>query len=131
VKRPQQFDIGVAPNLYGDIVSDLCAGLIGGLGVAPGANFGDDMAVFEPVHGSAPKYTGQNKVNPIAMMLSGVMMLHYLGETKNADRLGKAIVDVIAEGKNVTYDMKPNMPNARVVGTSQVADAVIEKLNNS
>jgi len=131
VKRPQQFDIVVAPNLYGDIVSDLCAGLIGGLGIAPGANFGDDMAVFEPVHGSAPKYTGQNKVNPIAMILSGVMMLHYLGETKNADRLEKAIVDVIAEGKNVTYDIKPNMPNARVVGTSQVADAVIEKLNNS
>jgi isocitrate dehydrogenase (NAD+) len=86
------------------------------------------MAIFEPTHGSAPKYTGQNKVNPIAMMLSGVMMLRHLGETKNADRLEKAIADVIAEGKNVTYDMKPNAPSDQVVGTSQVADAVIEKL---
>ena len=128
VKRPQQFDIVVAPNLYGDIVSDLCAGLIGGLGIAPGANFGNDMAVFEPVHGSAPKYTGQNKTNPMAMMFSGVMMLRYLGQTKNADRLEKAIANVIAEGKSVTYDMKPYIANAQVVGTSQVADAVIEKL---
>ncbi len=128
VRRPQQFDVLVLPNLYGDIISDLCAGLVGGLGVAPSANLGDDAAIFEPTHGSAPKYKGQNKVNPMAMMLSGVMMLHYLGETKAADRLEKAIAQVIAEGKNVTYDMKPNMSQAKVVGTSQVADAVIEKL---
>jgi len=131
VKRPQQFDVIVAPNLYGDIISDLCAGLVGGLGVAPGANLGDDIAVFEPTHGSAPRYKGQNKVNPMAMMLSGVMMLRYLGETKNADGLEEAIAEVIAEGKNVTYDMKPGIANAQVVGTSQVADAVIEKLEAS
>ncbi|MDH5695823.1 MAG: isocitrate/isopropylmalate dehydrogenase family protein [Dehalococcoidia bacterium] len=128
VKRPQQFDVVVAPNLYGDIVSDLCAGLVGGLGVAPSVNLNEEIAVFEPTHGSAPKYTGQNKVNPMAMMLCGVMMLRHLKETKAADRLEKAIAEVIAEGKNVTYDMKPNVPNAKVVGTSQVADAVIEKL---
>lgn len=131
VRRPRQFDIIVAPNLYGDIVSDLCAGLVGGLGVAPGANIGDEIAVFEPTHGSAPKYTGQNKVNPVAMMLSGVMMLRHLGEAKAADRLEQAIAKVIAEGKQVTYDMKPGIEDAKVVGTSQVADAVIEKLGRS
>jgi len=127
VQRPQQFDIVVAPNLYGDLLSDLCAGLIGGLGLAPGANLGDDIAVFEPTHGSAPKYTGLNKVNPMAMILSGAMMLRHLGERKSADRLEKAIADVIAEGKNVTYDLKPEAPDT-AVSTSQVADAVIEKL---
>ena len=131
VKRPRQFDMVVAPNLYGDIISDLCAGLVGGLGLAPGANIGDDIAVFEPTHGSAPGYAGQNKVNPMAMMLSGVLMLRHLGETKAADRLERAIARVIAEGKNVTYDMKPNAPSDQVVGTSQVADAVIEKLEES
>jgi len=130
VRRPQQFDVIVAPNLYGDIVSDLCAGLVGGLGVAPGANIGDEIAVFEPTHGSAPKYTGQNKVNPMGMMLSGVMMLRHLGEIKAADRLEKAIASVIAEGKKVTYDMKPGAEDTSV-GTSQVADAVIEKLGKS
>ena len=129
VKRPRQFDVVVAPNLYGDIISDLCAGLVGGLGVAPGANIGDEIAVFEPTHGSAPRYTGQNKVNPMAMILSGVMMLRHLGEVKAADRLEGAIARVIAEGKNITYDMKLN--NAQVVGTSQVADAVIEKLGKT
>ena len=128
VKKPQQFDVVVAPNLYGDILSDLCAGLVGGLGVAPGANIGDDIAVFEPTHGSAPKYTGQNKVNPMAMMLSGVLMLRYIGEKEAADRLEAAIAGVIAEGKNVTYDMKADMAGGKPVGTSQVADAVIEKL---
>jgi isocitrate dehydrogenase (NAD+) len=128
VRSPQQFDVLVLPNLYGDFISELCAGLVGGLGLAPGANLGDNIVVFEPTHGSAPKYTGQNKVNPMAMMLSGVMMLRHLGETKTADKLEKAIAQVIAEGKTVTYDMKPNIPNAKVVGTSQVADAVIEKL---
>jgi len=129
VKRPQQFDVVVAPNLYGDILSDLCAGLVGGLGVAPGANVGDGIAVFEPTHGSAPKYAGQNKVNPMAMMLSGVMMLRHLGEIGAADRLEEAIAGVIAEGKNITYDMK--FDDTKAIGTSQVADAVIEKLNKN
>ena len=126
VKRPKQFDVVVAPNLYGDIVSDLCAGLVGGLGVAPGANVGDEVAVFEPTHGSAPKYAGQNKVNPMAVMLSGVMMLRHLGEVSAADRLESAIARVIAEGRNITYDMK--LDTAGAVGTSQVADAVIDRL---
>jgi len=126
VKNPRQFDVIVAPNLYGDILSDLCAGLVGGLGVAPGANVGDDIAVFEPTHGSAPKYAGQNKANPMAMMLSGVMMLRRLSEENAADKLEKAIADVIAEGESVTYDMRPDRASA--VGTAQVADAVIEKL---
>jgi isocitrate dehydrogenase (NAD+) len=127
VQKPQNYDVIVAPNLYGDILSDLCAGLVGGLGLTPGANLGDKMAVFEAVHGSAPKYAGLNKVNPMAMMLSGVIMLRYLGETKTADKLEKAIAEVIAEGKNVTYDLKPQAPGT-AVGTSQVADAVIAKL---
>jgi len=126
VRKPEQFDVVVAPNLYGDILSDLCAGLVGGLGVAPGANIGDEIAVFEPTHGSVPKYAGQNKANPMAMMLSGMMMLRQLGEVSAADRLEEAIAEVIAEGKNVTYDMK--LDNTRAIGTSQVADAVIEKL---
>jgi isocitrate dehydrogenase (NAD+) len=124
VRRPQQFDLLVLPNLYGDLISDLCAGLVGGLGLAPGANLGDKIAVFEATHGSAPKYKGQNKVNPMSMMLSGVMMLKYIGEKKAADKLEKAIAAVIAEGKNVTYDMKATGS----VGTSQVAEAIIEKL---
>jgi isocitrate dehydrogenase (NAD+) len=128
VRRPQQFDIIVAPNLYGDIISDLGAGLVGGLGLAPGANIGKEAAIFEPTHGSAPKYTDQNRVNPMAMMLSGVLMLRHLGEAKAADRLEKAIAAVIAEGKHVTYDMRPTPDAPGVVGTSQVADAVIEKL---
>ena len=129
VQKPQQFEVVVAPNLYGDILSDLCAGLIGGLGLAPGANLGNGIAVFEATHGSAPKYTGLNKVNPMAMMLSGVMMLRHLGEGKSADRLEKAIAQVITEGKYVTYDLKPEAPDT-TVGTSQVADAVIEKLSH-
>jgi isocitrate dehydrogenase (NAD+) len=131
VKRPRQFDVVVAPNLYGDILSDLCAGLVGGLGMAPGANIGDEIAVFEPTHGSAPKYTGQNKVNPMSMMLSGVIMLRYLGEPSAADKLEKAIAEVIVEGKNVTYDLKPETATEPPVGTSQVADAVIEKLEKN
>lgn len=129
VQKPELYDVLVLPNLYGDIVSDLCAGLVGGLGVAPGANLGDRYAVFEPVHGSAPKYAGQNKVNPIATMLSGVMMLRHLGEQDAAARLEKAISLVISEGKSVTYDMKPNPDDRSAVGTSQVADAVIAKLS--
>jgi isocitrate dehydrogenase (NAD+) len=130
VRRPQPFDVLVLPNLYGDIVSELCAGLVGGLGVTPGANLGDDIAVFEPTHGSAPKYKGLNKINPMAMILSGVMMLRHLGETKAAERLEKAVAAVIAEGKSVTYDMKPNIPGAKVVGTAEVAEAIIKKLKS-
>ena len=128
VQRPEEYDVLVLPNLYGDIVSDLCAGLIGGLGLAPGGNFGADAAVFEPTHGSAPKYTGQNKVNPMAMMLSGMLMLRHLDEHACAERLEAAIAEVIAEGKNVTYDMKPDRDDPTAVGTSEVADAIIEKL---
>ncbi len=131
VKRPQQFEVVVAPNLYGDIVSDLCAGLVGGLGVAPGTNLNDEIAVFEAVHGSAPKYAGQNKANPMAMMLSAVMMLRHLGEEEAANRLEKAIADVIVEGKTLTYDLKPSAPSNQIATTSQVADAVIEKLEAS
>ncbi len=128
VQKPELYDVLVLPNLYGDIISDVGAGLVGGLGVAPGANIGTHAALFEPTHGSAPKYAGQNKVNPIAMMLSGVMMLRYLRETEAADRMEGAIADVIREGESVTYDMKPHRDDPTAVGTSQVADAIIEKL---
>jgi isocitrate dehydrogenase (NAD+) len=128
VRKPHMFDVLVLPNLYGDIISDLCAGLVGSMGVAPGANIGDEAAIFEPTHGSAPKYAGQNKANPVATMLSGVMMLRYLGEKDSADKMESAIAEVIAEGKNVTYDLK--LDPATAVGTSQVADAVIEKLKS-
>ena len=127
VQKPEMYDVIVAPNLYGDILSDLCAGLVGGLGVAPGANLSSERALFEPTHGSAPKYAGMNKVNPIAMMLSGVLMLRHLGEKDQAQRLEKAIAAVIAEGTNVTYDFKPGA-SEKAVGTSQVADAVIRQL---
>ena len=128
VQKPEMYDVLVLPNLYGDILSDLSAGLIGGLGVAPGANIGDKYAVFEPVHGSAPKYAGQNKVNPMAMMFSGVLMLRHLGEREAADRLQNAMAAVIAEGKNVTYDLKPRPDDPTAVGTSQVADAIIARM---
>jgi isocitrate dehydrogenase (NAD+) len=128
VQRPEEYDVLVCPNLYGDIVSDLCAGLIGGLGLAPGGNFGTHAAVFEPTHGSAPKYAGQNRVNPMAMMLSGVMMLRHLEEREAAERLESAIAAVIADGRSVTYDMKPSRNDPTAVGTSEVADAVIDKL---
>ena len=128
VQRPEEYDVLVCPNLYGDIVSDLAAGLIGGLGLAPGGNFGTHAAVFEPTHGSAPKYTGQNKVNPMAMMLSGVMMLRHLEEREAADRLEAAIAEVIADGRSVTYDMKPSRDDPTAVGTSDVADAIIDTM---
>jgi isocitrate dehydrogenase (NAD+) len=130
VQRPEEYDVLVLPNLYGDIVSDLCAGLIGGLGVAPGANIGDHAAVFEATHGSAPKYRGQNKVNPMAMMFSGMLMLRHLGEDEAADRLERALAAVIAEGTYVTYDMKPTRDDPTAVGTSQVADGVIQQLES-
>jgi isocitrate dehydrogenase (NAD+) len=128
VQRPEEYDVLVLPNLYGDVLSDLCAGMIGGLGLAPGANFGDDVAVFEPTHGSAPKYAGQNKVNPMAQLLSAVLMLRHLDEREAADRLEQAIAEVIAERRSVTYDMKPARDDPTAVGTSEVADAVIGKL---
>ncbi len=128
VQRPEEYDVLVCPNLYGDIVSDLCAGMIGGLGMAPGGNFGEKAAIFEPTHGSAPKHAGQNKVNPMAQMLSGVMMLRYLEEDDAAERVESAIADVIREGRSVTYDMKPARDDPTAVGTSQVADAIIDKL---
>jgi isocitrate dehydrogenase (NAD+) len=128
VQRPEEYDVLVLPNLYGDVLSDLCAGMIGGLGMAPGANYGDDVAVFEPTHGSAPKYAGMNKVNPMAQLLSGMLMLRHLGEQGAAMRLERAIADVIAEGRSVTYDMKPTRNDPTAVGTSEVADAIIEKL---
>jgi isocitrate dehydrogenase (NAD+) len=128
VQRPEEYDVLVCPNLYGDIVSDLAAGLIGGLGLAPGGNFGTHAAVFEPTHGSAPKYAGQNRVNPMGMMLSGVMMLRHLEELEAADRLEGAIASVIAEGRHVTYDMKPTRDDPTAVGTREVADAIIERM---
>jgi isocitrate dehydrogenase (NAD+) len=131
VQKPELYDVIVLPNLYGDIVSDLAAGLIGGLGVAPGANIGEKYAVFEPVHGSAPKYKGLNKANPLAMILSGVIMLRHLGETKAAERLETAVTSVISEGKHVTYDMKPSPDDPTAATTYQFADAIIEKLNHS
>jgi len=128
VQRPEEYDVLVLPNLYGDVLSDLCAGMIGGLGVAPGANYGESVAVFEPTHGSAPKYTGQNKVNPIAELLSGMLMLRHLDEHDAARRLEDAIAAVIRDGRDLTYDMKPTRDDPTAVGTSQVADAIIEQL---
>ena len=128
VLRPYEYDVLCCPNLYGDIISDLGAGMIGGLGLAPGANMGAAAAVFEATHGSAPKYAGQNKVNPMAVMLSGVLMLRHLEETDAANRMEAAIATVIKEGKSLTYDMKKDRDDPTAVGTSQVADAIIAKL---
>ena len=129
VQKPELYDVIVLPNLYGDILSDLCAGLVGGLGVAPGGNIGVEVSLFEPTHGSAPKYKGQNKANPMAQMLSGVYMLRHLGETAAADKLERAIARVILEGKSVTYDMKPERDDPTAVGTSQVGDAIIAAMD--
>ncbi len=122
VQKPHIYDVLVLPNLYGDIISDLCAGLVGGLGVAPSANIGDEVQVFEPVHGSAPKYTGMNKVNPTAQILTGVLMLRHIGEEEAAQRIYEATSAVIAEGKTVTYDLGGE------AGTSEMADAIIARL---
>ena len=128
VQKPELYDVLVLPNLYGDILSDLAAGLVGGLGVAPGANIGPSGAVFEATHGSAPKYKGQNKVNPTALVLSAMLMLRYLKETDAADRLERAVAAVIAEGKDVTYDMKPDRDDPTAVGTREMAEAICRKL---
>jgi isocitrate dehydrogenase (NAD+) len=125
VQKPELYDVLVLPNLYGDIVSDLAAGLVGGLGVAPGANIGERAAVFEPVHGSAPKYAGQNKANPTALILSGALMLRHLGETAAADRVEAAVRSVIAEGRTVTYDLGGN------AGTRQFGDAVAARVGSA
>jgi isocitrate dehydrogenase (NAD+) len=128
VQKPHNYDVLVLPNLYGDIISDLCAGLAGGLGIAPGANIGDDIAVFEAVHGAAPKYQGLNKVNPAAMILSGVLMLRHLKEEAAALKLEQAVKDVIAEGKSLTYDFKTDSRDPSAVGTKEMADAIIKKI---
>jgi len=130
IQKPELYDVIVLPNLYGDIISDLCAGLVGGLGVAPGGNIGEKAAIFEATHGSAPKYKGQNKVNPTALILSGVMMLRHIGKTAEADKLENAVAAVIAEGKSVTYDMKPDRNDPTAVGTSEMADAIIKKIKD-
>ena len=128
VQKPELYDVIITQNLYGDILSDLCAGLVGGLGVAPGANIGSECAIFEATHGSAPKYKGQNKVNPTAVILSAKLMLEYLGEKQAAERLEQAVADVIAEGKDVTYDMKSDRNDPTAVGTQEMADAICRKL---
>jgi len=128
VQKPELYDVLVLPNLYGDIVSDLAAGLVGGLGVAPGANIGDSAVVFEAIHGSAPKYKGLNKVNPTALILCGVLMLRHLGETDAAQRLESATAAVIAEGRYVTYDLKPTRDDPTAVGTREMTDAIMARL---
>ena len=128
VQKPELYDVLVLPNLYGDIVSDLCAGMIGGLGVAPGANIGTNGAMFEAVHGSAPKYKGMNKVNPTALVLSAALMLRYLGEPAAAARVEKATAAVVADGASVTYDLRAAGDKRPVVGTKEMADAIIARL---
>lgn len=128
VQKPTLYDVLVLPNLYGDIVSDLCAGLVGGLGVAPGANIGENIALFEPTHGSAPKYKGKNKVNPTALILSAVLMLDHIGEKDAARRLENAVAAVIEEGKDVTYDLKEDRNDPTARGTKEMADAIIARL---
>jgi isocitrate dehydrogenase (NAD+) len=128
VQKPELYDVLVLPNLYGDILSDLCAGLVGGLGVAPGANIGENGAVFEATHGSAPKYKGQWKMNPTALILSGALMLEYLGEVEAAKRLESAVAKVIKEGKDVTYDMKPRRDDPTAVGTREMGQAIIKAM---
>jgi len=128
IQKPQNYDVLVLPNLYGDIISDLCAGLVGGLGMAPGANIGEEYAIFEPTHGSAPKYQGMDKVNPTGMILSGVMMLKWLREMEAATRLEKAVANVIREGKKLTYDFKPTPDDPTTVGTREMGGAILEKI---
>ena len=129
VQKPELYDVLVLPNLFGDILSDLCAGLVGGLGLVASANLGDRCAVFEPVHGSAPKYAGQNRANPMGMMFSGVLLLEHLGESQAARCLEHALLAVLRKGERVTGDLKP--VNGAAVGTSQVADSVIEEMRSA
>ncbi len=127
VQKPELYDVLVCPNLYGDILSDLCAGLVGGLGMSPGANIGEETAVFEATHGSAPKYKGMNKVNPSALLLAGIMMLHYIGESKKAVKIEQALADVIKEGKYVTYDFREPC-STNCVGTMEMGQAIISRI---
>jgi isocitrate dehydrogenase (NAD+) len=129
VSHPEQCDVLLTPIMYGDIISDVAAGLVGGLGMAPGANVGDQAAVFEAVHGSAPRHAGHNRANPVALMLSGVMLLRHVGEAAAAERLEGAIAAVIADGETVTYDLKPSRDDPTAASTSAVADAVIAALS--
>src|SRR5207344_1640727 len=129
VQKPELYDVLVLPNLYGDVLSDLAAGLVGGLGVAPGANIGPEGAVFEATHGTAPKYKGLNKVNPTALILSGMLMLRHLGEPDAAARIEKDVAEVIAEGKYVTYDLKPDRNDPSAVGTREMAEAICKRLS--
>jgi isocitrate dehydrogenase (NAD+) len=128
MQRPHDYDVMVMPNLYGDLVSDLTAGMVGGLGVAPSANIGERGAIFEPIHGSAPSHAGKNEANPTAMILSGAMMLRHLGEQSAAGAVEQAVMSVIAEGKQVTYDLVPDRDPAKAVGTTGMADAIIARL---
>ncbi|MBC8115203.1 MAG: isocitrate/isopropylmalate dehydrogenase family protein, partial [Candidatus Saccharimonas sp.] len=128
VQKPENYDVLVMGNLYGDILSDLCAGLVGGLGVAPGANIGPDAAIFEATHGSAPKYKGQNKVNPTALILSGKLLLEHIGESAAAAKLERAVASIIEEGKHVTYDMKPDRNDPTAVGTREMAEAICKRM---
>lgn len=128
MQKPELYDVLVMPNLYGDIVSDLVAGMIGGLGVAPGGNIGNEAAVFEPIHGSAPSHAGKNEANPMAMTLSGALMLRHLGEIDSAERVENAVAAVIAEGKSVTYDLREDRDPAKAATTSGMADAIIANL---
>ncbi|HEY7037028.1 MAG TPA: isocitrate/isopropylmalate dehydrogenase family protein [Thermomicrobiales bacterium] len=128
MQKPDEYDVLVMPNLYGDIVSDLVAGMIGGLGVAPGGNIGSDGAVFEPIHGSAPSHAGKNEANPTAMILSGALMLRHLNEQAAAEKVERAVADVIAAGDRVTYDLRPDRDARKAAGTSGMADAIIERL---
>ncbi len=126
VQKPEIYDVLVCPNLYGDVLSDLCAGLVGGLGLSAGANIGENIAIFEPTHGSAPKYKGQNKVNPSAMILAGILMFDYLGEIEAAEKIERVLAEVIKEGKYVTYDFKN--PGESCVGTIEMGKAILEKM---
>jgi len=128
VKRPQEYDVIVTTNLFGDILSDLCAGLVGGLGLAPSGNIGEGIAVFEPVHGSAPKYKGKNKANPCSTILSGALMLDYLGENEASRKIFKAVAGIIKKGKDVTYDLKQDRNDSSAVGTKEIADAIVEEI---
>ena len=128
MQRPEDYDVLVMPNLYGDVLSDLTAGMVGGLGVAPSANIGESAAIFEPIHGSAPSHAGKNEANPSAMILSGAMMLRHLGELQAAKAVEDAVAGIIADGKQVTYDLRPDRDRSKASGTSEMADAIIARL---
>jgi isocitrate dehydrogenase (NAD+) len=128
MQKPELYDVLVMPNLYGDIVSDVVAGMVGGLGVAPGGNIGKDAAVFEPIHGSAPSHAGKNEANPVAMLLSGALMLRHLGETATAERVERAVEAVISKGEKVTYDLREDRDPSRAATTTEMADAIIASL---